>query len=135
MSKAKLMPLPAAEAPSESAVAVGPEPTQLGSLGAFQISMEGDANGGTLSLTPPTGEALHLIIQGDCLKLDFRGPRLEVAAPDAAIAFRGRSIELQGSERIRLESDREVDIHSGVDVEVRADHHVNLWGHGVLVGD
>lgn len=104
-------------------------------IGDFRIDLDGDKRGGSLVLTPPEGEALEITIEGGTLKLQYGGPRLQVSAPDAAIAFNARSIDLTAEDSVSIEGGREVDIHSGVDVEVRADHHVNLWGHDVLVGD
>ncbi len=104
-------------------------------IGDFQVELSGDGRGGTLTLTPPEGEALEITIEGGTLKLQYSGPRLQVSAPDAAIEFAARSIDLSAEESVSIQGGREVDIHSGVDVEVRADHHVNLWGHDVLIGD
>jgi hypothetical protein len=97
--------------------------------------MRREQRGGTLVLTPPSGQALQISIDGDHLSLQYSGPRIEISAPDAAIEFAARSIALQAEDCVTVHGGKEVDIHSGVDVEVRADHHVNLWGHNVLVGD
>jgi len=104
-------------------------------IGDFRVEIDGDRRGGTLTLTPPDGEALEITIEGGALKLQYGGPRLQISAPDAAIEFAARSIDLNAEESVSIQGGREVDIHSGVDVEVRADHHVNLWGHDVLIGD
>jgi hypothetical protein len=104
-------------------------------IGDFQVELSGDERGGTLTLTPPEGDALQITIEGGTLKLQYGGPRLQVSAPGAAIEFAARTIELSAEESVSIQGGREVDIHSGVDVEVRADHHVNLWGHDVLIGD
>ena len=104
-------------------------------VGDFRIEVHGDKQGGTLSLTPTDGQALQITIEGGTLKLQYEGPRLQVSAPTATIEFAARSIELRAEETVSVHGGREVDIHSGVDVEVRADHHVNLWGHDVLIGD
>ena len=108
---------------------------QQGQIGDFKLELRRAEHGGTLSLTPPSGQALQITIEGDCLSLQYDGPRIEVSAPDAAIEFAARTIDLQADESVTVHAGKEVDIHSGVDVEVRADHHVNLWGHNVLVGD
>lgn len=60
---------------------------------------------------------------------------MRLTAPDASLTLDAQDIELKARKTLSLDAGDEVDIHSGVDVEVRADHHVNLWGHGVLVGD
>jgi len=104
-------------------------------IGDFKIELHREDRGGTLVLTPPSGQSLEITIDGDRLHLQYTGPRIEVSAPDAAIEFSARTIDLTAEESVTVHGGREVDIHSGVDVEVRADHHVNLWGHNVLVGD
>ena len=104
-------------------------------IGDFKLELRRQAHGGSLLLTPPSGQGLLLTIQGDRLSLQYEGPRIEISAPDAAIDFSARTIELRAEESVTVHGGKEVDIHSGVDVEVRADHHVNLWGHNVLVGD
>jgi uncharacterized protein (DUF2345 family) len=104
-------------------------------IGDFKIELHREDRGGTLVLTPPSGQALEITIEGDRLSLQYTGPRIEISAPEAAIEFSARTIELKAEESVIVHGGKEVDIHSGVDVEVRADHHVNLWGHNVLVGD
>ena len=104
-------------------------------VGEFRIELRGDRQKGSLSLSAPEGTTLHIIIDKGTLKLEYGGPRLQVSAPDAAIEFSAQSIELRAEDNVCVHAGREVDIHSGVDVEVRADHHVNLWGHNVLIGD
>jgi len=104
-------------------------------IGDFKVELHRAVRGGTLVLTPPSGQALAITIEGDRLQLQYTGPRIEVSAPNSAIEFAARTIDLKAEESVTVHGGREVDIHSGVDVEVRADHHVNLWGHNVLVGD
>jgi len=104
-------------------------------IGDFRLELERNEQGGTLVLTPPSGQALQISIEGDRLTLQYQGPRIEVSAPDAAIEFAARSIDLHAEHSVTVHGGKEVDIHSGEDVEIRADHHVNLWGHNVLVGD
>jgi uncharacterized protein (DUF2345 family) len=104
-------------------------------VGDFRIEVLGDKQGGTLNLIPTNGQALQITIEGGSLKLQYEGPRLQVSAPTATMEFAAQNIELLAEETVSVHGGREVDIHSGVDVEVRADHHVNLWGHDVLIGD
>ena len=122
---------PALEQPTEALE----ELAWQGQMGAFAIALAPGEDGGTLSLTPPSGETLVLRIRGDELQLQFSGSKVQFTAPDARMEFQAKSISLQADEAVEVHAGKEVDIHSGVDVEVRADHHVNLWGHGVLVGD
>lgn len=133
MARQSKGPLALAGEPVDSASAAASE--ILEPIGDFQIEMRREQRGGTLVLTPPSGQALQISIDGDHLSLQYSGPRIEISAPDAAIEFAARSIALQAEDCVTVHGGKEVDIHSGVDVEVRADHHVNLWGHNVLVGD
>ncbi len=133
MARQTKVPLALAEQPVVAASTAASE--ALEPLGDFQIEMRRERHGGTLVLTPPSGQALQINIDGDRLCLKYSGPRIEISAPDAAIEFAARSIDLKAEDCVTVHGGKEVDIHSGVDVEVRADHHVNLWGHNVLIGD
>jgi hypothetical protein len=133
MTRQTKRPLALAEEPPDAASAAASE--ALEPVGDFQIEMRREQRGGTLVLTPPSGQALQINIDGDRLSLRYSGPRIEISAPDAAIEFAARSIDLRAEDCVTVHGGKEVDIHSGVDVEVRADHHVNLWGHNVLIGD
>ncbi len=92
-------------------------------------------HGGELHLQPADGAALRIELHGDALTLHYAGPEVRLQAPDAKLELRARDIHLQAEQTLSLEGREEVDIHSRADVEIRADHHVNLWGHGVQVGD
>ncbi len=106
-----------------------------GEVGAFRVEVHGNGEGGTVTLVPQEGAAVRLAIQGDTLTMSWDGPRVRIEAPAADMTLAAKNLHLQAEESFTVEARREVDIHSGSDVEVRADHHVNLWGHGVLVGD
>ncbi len=114
---------------------VAPESAWKGGVGAFSIEVQRDEAGGTLCLRPPMGQELRIEIRGDVLTLRYAGPEVRLTAPDASLTLDAQDIEIRARRTLSLEAGEEVDIHSRVDVEVRADHHVNLWGHGVLVGD
>ncbi len=114
---------------------VAPESAWTGDVGAFSIEVQRDEAGGTLCLRPPMGQELRIEIRGDVLTLRYAGPEVRLTAPDASLTLDAQDIEIRARRTLSLEAGEEVDIHSRVDVEVRADHHVNLWGHGVLVGD
>lgn len=110
-------------------------PEWTGDVGAFEVQVERTAQGGSLVLRPAEGAPLRIEIRGDALTLHYAGPQVRLTAPDASLTLDAQDIELKARKTLSLDAGDEVDIHSGVDVEVRADHHVNLWGHGVLVGD
>ncbi len=114
---------------------VAPESAWTGDVGTFSIEVQRDEAGGTLCLRPPMGQELRIEIRGDVLTLRYAGPEVRLTAPDASLTLDAQDIEIRARRTLSLEAGEEVDIHSRVDVEVRADHHVNLWGHGVLVGD
>jgi hypothetical protein len=111
------------------------EPRFAGEVGAFRVEVHGDARKGTITLSPESGAGVRIIIQGDTLTMQWDGPKVRLEAPAADMTLAARNLHLQIEESFTVEARREVDIHAGVDVEIRADHHVNLWGHGVLVGD
>ena len=119
---------------SESA-ATAESAEELGSIGTYTIEVERSERGGSLCLRPQNGQALLIEVQGDRLTVRYEGPELRLEAPNAEMKLAARNIELNADERVTVHGGQEVDLHSGVDVEVRADHHVNLWGHGVRVGD
>ncbi len=106
-----------------------------GDVGEFDVEVQRRADGGTLCLRPREGAELRIELRGDALTLHYSGPEVRLTAPDAKMTLDAEDIELKARRTVTVEAGEEVDIHSGVDVEVRADHHVNLWGHGVLVGD
>ena len=122
---------------AETVTPLRPAPDALwsGDVGAFEVEVQGDASGGLLCLRPPQGAELRIEIRGDALTLHYAGPEVRLTAPDARLTLDAQDIQLKARRTLSLDAGEEVDIHSGVDVEVRADHHVNLWGHGVLVGD
>ncbi|GEM_PF-1994401 len=111
------------------------EPTFSGQVGAFRVDVLASEDGGTVSLVPRAGAAVELVIRGDALTMRWAGPEVRLEAPAADLTLAAKNVHLRAEDSITVEAHREVDIHSGRDVEVRADHHVNLWGHGVLVGD
>ena len=126
------------------------EPDFGGDLGDFRVEVRGNAAGGAISLRPSSGADVRIVIQGDTLTMHWDGPQVRLEAPAAEhlihqgittiivgpdMTLAARNLHLRAEETFTVEARREVDIHSGTDVEVRADHHVNLWGHGVLVGD
>jgi hypothetical protein len=117
-----------------AAVAVRP-PEWEGELGAFHVDVRREDAGGALTLRPAGGEALVLSVRGDTLSIRWEGRALEIAAPGADLALRAKNVTIEAQETLALHGAGEVDVHSRQDVEIRADHHVNLWGHGVLVGD
>jgi hypothetical protein len=104
-------------------------------LGAFDLEVRSEQDGGALVLTPREGRAFVISVQGDTLSLRFMGPELRLEAPDARLVLAAREVELQAEERLALHAGQEVDVHSGVDVELRADRQVNLWGRTVRAGD
>ncbi len=106
-----------------------------GDLGRFTVEVHRSAQGGELRLQPPEGAALRIELRGDTLTLHYEGPEARLQAPDAKLELSARDIRLEAEQTLSLEGREEVDIHSRADVEIRADHHVNLWGHGVQVGD
>lgn len=114
---------------------VAAEAAWTGEVGAFEVVVRRDAGGGTLCLRPSQGAELRIEVRGDALTLHYAGPEVRLSAPEASLKLEAEDIELTARRTLSMGAGEEVDIHSGVDVEVRADHHVNLWGHGVLVGD
>ncbi len=116
-------------------VAPAEEPAFSGQVGAFRVDVVGDDRSGTVTLVPRDGAAVELVIEGDSLTMRWAGPEVRLEAPAADLTLAAKNVHLRAEDSITVEAHREVDIHSGRDVEVRADHHVNLWGHGVLVGD
>jgi hypothetical protein len=112
-----------------------PAPDWQGRVGEFEVQVRGGAERGTLLLTPPEGQTLEIRIDHGELTLNYAGPTVRLSAPDAHLEMGARSISIKAEETVEVHGGKEVDIHSRVDVEVRADHHVNLWGHGVNVGD
>jgi hypothetical protein len=106
-----------------------------GDVGEFEVEVHRHKDGGTLCLRPREGAELRIELRGDVLSLNYAGPEVRLTAPDARLTLDAEDIELKARKTLSMDAGEEVDIHSGVDVEVRADHHVNLWGHGVLVGD
>ena len=106
-----------------------------GDVGEFAVEVRRDQAGGTLCLKPRQGAELRIEVRGDALTLHYAGPEVRLTAPDATLTLEAEDIALKARKTLSVDAGEEVDIHSGVDVEVRADHHVNLWGHGVLVGD
>jgi hypothetical protein len=113
----------------------GDEATFSGSVGAFRVDVREGDQGGTITLVPQDGASVELVIRGNELTMRWGGPLVRLEAPGADLTLAAKNLHLRAEESVTVEARREVDIHSGVDVEVRADHHVNLWGHGVLVGD
>ena len=112
-----------------------PEGRFDGQVGGLRVQVLGSEDQGTLVLTPPAGEALEIRLEDGRLTLAYSGPEVQITAPDASLDLQARRIGLKADETIEVHAGKEVDIHSRVDVEVRADHHVNLWGFGVQVGD
>lgn len=106
-----------------------------GRVGEFDVRVERTAEGGALVLRPPKGEPLVVRIQGDALEFTYGGPAVRFSAPGADLELAARNVAIRAEETVTVHGGREVDLHSGEDLEVRADHQVNLWAHGVLVGD
>lgn len=106
-----------------------------GRVGAFTVEVRTEAGGGALVLRPDAGAPLVLRVQGDALVLEYAGPEVRLVAPGADLDLGARNVTIRAEETLALSGRREVDVHSGEDVEIRADHQVNLWAHGVLVGD
>ncbi len=104
-------------------------------IGAVRVQVRGDAERGTLVLTPPDGAPLQIRLENGTLTLSYDGPQVRLEAPAAHMELAAKSIKLKAETTVEVHGGKEVDIHSGEDVEVRADHHVNLWGFGVNVGD
>lgn len=121
---------------AERKIAPLPQPAEYeGRVGTVHVEVRGGAERGTLVLTPPTGEALEIRIEGGAMTLSYAGPEVRIEAPQGRMEFRAQSIAIKADQVVEVHGGKEVDIHSGEDVEVRADHHVNLWGFGVNVGD
>lgn len=118
-----------------TALRAAPEAAWTGEIGSFEVEVLRDATGGILCLRPQQGAELRIEVRGDALTVHYAGPEVRLSAPDAALTLEAEDIALKARRVLSMDAGEEVDIHSGVDVEVRADHHVNLWGHGVLVGD
>ncbi len=106
-----------------------------GRVGDFHVEVRGGTEGGELVLTPSAGAPLRMVIQGDRLEMTWDGPSVSLSAPDAEMELAARNIKLTAEDTVAIHGRKEVDVHSTVDVEIRADHQVNLWAHGVLVGD
>jgi len=106
-----------------------------GRVGDFRVEVRGGADGGELILTPTAGSPLRMVIQGDRLEMTWDGPSVSLSAPDAEMELAAKNITLTAEDTVAIHGRKEVDVHSTVDVEIRADHQVNLWAHGVLVGD
>ncbi|MCO4772888.1 MAG: hypothetical protein KDA24_22845 [Deltaproteobacteria bacterium] len=106
-----------------------------GRLGEFVIEVRGDAEGGSLVLTPPVGAPLVLRVKGDALELAYDGPQVRLVAPGAEMELAAKNVSIRAEDTVAIHGAKEVDLHSGEDVEIRADHQVNLWAHGVVVGD
>ena len=110
-------------------------PAWEGRLGAFEVQVERTESGGALVLTPAEGQSLRIRIEGGTLELDYQGPSVRFSAPQADLELAARNVTIRAEDTVSLHGRREVDLHSGEDLEIRADHQVNLWAHGVLVGD
>ena len=121
-------------APSHDRTDEAGAPDYTGRIGSFEVEVREGASG-SLLLRPDDGHALELQVDGDTLRIRWDGRALRLDAPEADLRMGARNIELHGEDSVAISAGREVDIHSKADVEVRADHHVNLWGHGVRVGD
>ncbi len=122
-------------APAKLQTVPAPEAAYDGEVGGFVVQViRQDTGHGSLVLTPPDGEALEIRLDNGKLTMSYAGPTVRIEAPDGRLELSGKSVSVQG-ETVEVHGVQEVDIHSGVDVEVRADNHVNLWGFGVNVGD
>ena len=106
-----------------------------GRVGEFSVEVQTTAEGGALILRPDAGSPLLLRIRGDALEINYAGPSVRLLAPEADLQLGARNVSIRAEETLSLSARREVDVHSGEDVEIRADHQVNLWAHGILVGD
>jgi len=106
-----------------------------GRVGEFLVEVRNDGDGGSLVLTPAAGAPLVLTIKGDTLEMRYAGPEVRFVAPDASMRFEAKNVAITAQDTVAIHAGREIDLHSAEDVEVRADHQVNLWAHGVIVGD
>jgi len=114
--------------------AVAPAPSFEGDVGAVRVEVHPGPEGAVV-LRPPNGHELRIEIRGDAMSLRWAGPELRVEAPDGQVTLAGRNVAIEAEQTLSLRAGEEVDVHSRVDVDIRADHHVNLWGQGVLAGD
>jgi hypothetical protein len=105
-------------------------PAYEGDVGEVRVEVRQDA----VVLRPPAGRELRIEIRGDAMTLVWGGD-VAVQAPDGELRLQGRDVVVQADKTLSLHAGEEVDVHSRVGVEIRADHHVNLWGHGVHAGD
>ncbi len=104
-------------------------------VGDFRVEVRKDEGGGSLVLSPSEGASLVLRIQGDSLELAWTGPKVTLSAPGADMELAAKNVTIRAEDTVAIHGCHEVDLHSGEDVEIRADHQVNLWAHGILVGD
>lgn len=134
MSGSAKEPLPArpvAEAPTESPARVI---DFLEEVGGLTVHLHGDKDRGEIVLMPPEGGRLAIRIEGGRLVMEWTGDRVELRAPAGTLALSAKRVEIQ-AEEVAMTGTKGVAIQSGQDVEVRADHHVNLWGIGIRAGD